>query len=170
MVLGSAGIFGGNEKTPVVSTATKPLQTDKKTVSPFSPLMHDLINKAGAPSQNRAVKAKPMSQSDGNTAINLVTGLPPVTTPITANTDTTDQQPSAIDLLKAALVQNGMDISGMQFNEHKDIVTYPGGAYVNDLISFQDGIRTHEYMANLVAINPQVTVNEIQQLLAGNRG
>jgi len=169
MVLGSAGIFGGNEKTPIVSTAAKPLQTDKKTESPFSPLLDDAINKAGAPSQNRAVKAKSMAQNDGNTALNLMTGLPPVATP-TANTDTADLSSSAVELLKAALIQNGMDISGMQFNEHKDIVTYPGGAYVNDLISFQDGTHTHDYMTNLVAINPQVTVNEIQQLLAGNRG
>ncbi len=72
--------------------------------------------------------------------------------------------------LKAALIANGMDISGMQFSEHRDLVTYPGGSYINDLISLQTGTKSHEYMANLVALNPQVTVNEIQQLLAGNRG
>ena len=76
-----------------------------------------------------------------------------------------------VDTLKAALIQAGVDIGGMTFSRHQDVVTYPGGSYVNDLISFSASSgQTHEYMTNLVGIAPQVTVAEIQQLMAGNRG
>ena len=43
-------------------------------------------------------------------------------------------------------------------------MTYPGGSFINDIVSMQSSTgRSHDYMASLVAIAPQVTVTEIQQ-------
>jgi hypothetical protein len=55
----------------------------------------------------------------------------------------------------------------LQFNEHRDLVTYPGGSYINDIITVQDGGKTANYMTNLVAESPQVTVTLIQEMMAG---
>lgn len=191
MVLGMAGIFGGNEKSVGVSApAGSPAkQTEVNKASEFSPLLDDALRSRVTGSQKRAVIAKYVAASDTNTSLNLVNGLPPIPTPTvpptttstsTTGIKTTPTAPtvpaasaggsSALDLLKAALVGAGVDISGMQFAEHQDLVTYPGGSYTNDLISLQAGSHSHEYTANLVAADPQVTVNEIEQLLAGNRG
>jgi hypothetical protein len=189
MVLGSAGIFGGNERSvgvPALSTA-QAKQTQGNTASTFSPLLADEMSATPPRRQNLAVIAKSVAASDTNTSLNLVNGLPPITTPTatpaaptgttatpTATTATATATPdppaTTIDLLKAALISAGVDISGMQFNEHQDLVTYPGGSYTNDLIDLQAGGHSHTYTTNLVALDPHVTVVEIQQLLAGNRG
>ena len=158
MVVGFAGIFGGK------SAPVKQLQG--QAVSAFRPLMKAAVHAPPVVSQKHAVGAKILSR--GATYSPSLSTLTPTPTSPTSVDETT---PSVIDTLKAALVQAGMDISGMQFTQHKDIVTYPGGSYVNDLISFQAANgQSHDYMTNLVSIAPQVTVTEIQHLMAGNRG
>ena len=194
MILGSAGIFGGNERARVVSLA-KPIavkQTQEKAaVSEFAPLLKvaaqstsgailkpTVAAKVLAGARNVAVKSSSPAVAPAvrtgvirpATALNLVNGLPPLSVATTAETTGTTKA-SVIDTLKASLVQAGVDINGMQFTEHRDFVTYPTGSYINDMISLStSGGRSHEYMTDLVAIAPQVTVNEIQQLLLGNRG
>ena len=191
MVVGFAGIFGGQARSAPVSgpKAAAVKQTQTKGVSAFTPTLKAEISAAPA-SQKHAVIAKSLSARDTyspskSAALTLVTGLPPLTAPgnstsssgpvddvpKTAPAVKADSAPSVIDKLKAALVQAGIDISGMQFSQHQDVVTYPGGSYINDLISFQaSNGQTHEYMTSLVSIAPQVTVTEIQQLMAGKRG
>ena len=210
MVLGSAGIFGGNERSKPISAA-KPASVKqgqaKAAVSTFAPVFKAATQAASVAilkptvaakvltgAKNVAVKSSPPAvvvavapaiRTTGAVrtaaALTLTNGLPPVgtittTTPTTSTTGTTptvkdDTTATVIDTLKAALVQSGIDISGMTFIERRDLVTYPTGSYINDIISLQtSGGQSHEYMTNLVAIAPQVTVNEIQQLLLGNRG
>ena len=196
MVLGSAGIFGGNERSKPISAA-KPASVKqgqaKAAVSTFAPVFKAATQAASVAilkptvaakvltgAKNVAVKSSPRAVRTA-AALTLTNGLPPVgtittTTPTTSTTGTTptvkdDTTATVIDTLKAALVQSGIDISGMTFIERRDLVTYPTGSYINDIISLQtSGGQSHEYMTNLVAIAPQVTVNEIQQLLLGNRG
>ncbi len=214
MVLGFAGIFGGNARTAAVaatakSSPAKQLQT--KAATGFGPALKAAVQSevkaatrvspiAVATSQRRVISAKVTSLRDSYTpssALTLLTGLPPLTvpastvpavptttsTPVAAGTKSAatptaaatdgvaDGNATVLDALKAGLVQAGVDISGMQFTRHQDLVTYPGGSYVNDLISFSaNSGQTHEYMTNLVGIAPKVTVAEIQQLMAGNRG
>ena len=181
MVLGSAGIFGGNERSVAVAPAQRsPVRHSvTKTGSPFAPALKQAIHSARAVSQKTAASVKiPPARDTVSSSVNLVNGLPPLTTPAshptsaaTAAPTTADPGSTVVDTLKAALVQSGVDISGMQFTEHRDLVTYPGGSYINDIISLQaPNGRTHDYMTDLVALSPQVTVNEIQQLMAGNRG
>jgi len=189
MVLGSLGLFGGNERsTAAPSTTAKTTKVAAqhpaaKTTSTFAPALKQAIHSTPAVSQKVAASAKSAPVRDTiSPSLSLVTGLPPLTTPTTTPTTPTKTSinapaaadppaPSVVDTLKAALVANGVDISGMQFTEHRDLVTYPGGSFINDIISLQtDSGRTHDYMTDLVALSPQVTVNEIQQLMAGNRG
>ena len=186
MVLGFAGIFGGNDRAVPVSSI-KPFsvkQLQAKAESTFAPAMKAALHTVPMVSQKRAASAKILSSGatySPASSMTLVHGLAPPSfptpssnaPPATATSPTTRaaDPPSVVDTLKAALVLAGVDISGMQFNQHQDIVTYPGGSYVNDLISFHASSgQTHEYMTNLVSIAPQVTVTEIQQLMAGNRG
>ena len=181
MVLGSAGIFGGNERSAAIAPAKiAPVRHPvPKTESPFAPALKQAIHSARAVSQKAAASVKiPPARDTVSSSLNLVNGLPPVSTPAsnpapaaTTTPAAANPGPTVIDTLKAALVQAGVDISSMQFTEHRDLVTYPGGSYINDIISLQaPNGRTHEYMTDLVALSPQVTVNEIQQLMAGNRG
>lgn len=187
MALGFAGIFGGNTRTAPVVTAKPPpvnqLQTKAETA--FGPALKSALHPVARPagvvaSQKHAVSARVLAAGDRYTpsaSLTLLNGLPPViTSPSPTGTATpatlipADSGATVVDTLKAALTQAGVDISGMQFSRHQDIVTYPGGSYVNDMISFSaNSGQTHEYMTNLVGIAPQVTVAEIQQLMAGNR-
>src|SRR3954471_8030987 len=83
MVLGSAGIFGGNEKSVGV-TPPKPSQTNQKQsqgISAFSPHLRDALIPNASHSQKRAVIAKTLPTTDANASLNLVNGLPPITTP-----------------------------------------------------------------------------------------
>ena len=180
MVLGFTGIFGGNARSAAVPVAKRgPVSHPQtKAASTFSPLLKAALHTASIPSQKHASSAKSLPVGDTNTSLSLVPGSLPATIPGTTASRSNTAAPAAtgsgatpvIDVLKAALTQAGIDISGMQFNQHQDVVSYPGGSYINDLVSFQVGDKTHEYMANLVSIAPQVTVTEIQQLMAGNRG
>lgn len=208
MVLGSAGIFGGNARTVAISPtkAATAKQPQTKHTLAFAPTLKTAVqvtplatakSSAGADiltnANNLTAKslARPavnhiLATANASTSILLTTGLPAVAIPSTpavapaakkattatvAPAATATDPPTVIDTLKAALLNAGMDITGMEFTEHRDLVTYPGGSYINDLISLKtSGGRTHDYMTDLVAIAPQVTVVEIQQLLAGNRG
>lgn len=183
MVLGFAGIFGGNARSaPVSAPQSGPVKHPQtKAASTFAPALKEALLTVPKASQISGTSGKTSATADNNSSLTLVTGLPPLTTRTTTTPSSTaittippakSSDPSpVIDALKAALTQAGVDISGMQFDQHQDIVTYPGGSYVNDLITLQaPNGRSHDYMTNLVAIAPQVTVNEIQQLMAGNRG
>jgi hypothetical protein len=221
MVLGMAGIFGGNDVTqPASAPATtaahasgtgsafrRPVQTT--AASTFSPLLDEALKTASkAPAalttsrtaralitsnliQNRGAGGTITSDSDANPSLTLVNGLPPITpgggatgtttTPTTTTPTTTPATGSGsspvataptvnptVAALEAALTASGVDVSQLQFNEHQDLCTYPGGSYINDLITVQDASgQTADYMTNLVALNPQVTVTEIQEMMAG---
>ena len=181
MVIGFAGIFGGNARPAPVSGA-RPAPGSvphTKAASSFSPVLHEVIQPAPSPRQKHVIAGKSLPTADANLSpgkgLQLRAGVsmasPTSTQPLQIISAPPVDTSTVIDTLRAALVQAGVDISGMQFNQHHDVVTYPGGSYVNDLISFQSASgRTHEYMANLTEIAPQVTVVEIQQLMAGNRG
>lgn len=217
MVLGSAGIFGGNERAtssfaPV--RAVRGAETQSTGSSDFSPLLSEALNGSKVPSRtpinagsrvaravitpnlapNRATIGRISSADDTNpsVAITLLPGLPPVspstgttgagtssTTPTTTTTTTgtstgtgataapTGTTDPTVALLEAALAASGVDTSQLQFNEHRDLETYPGGSYINDIITVQDGGKTANYMTNLVAAAPQVTVTLIQEMMAG---
>lgn len=179
----------------IVSSSTPSSKTAQtKAASPFSPVLNTVLHPAPAPSQKRVTAGKTPSTADTN--VSLVTGMPPVSAPSATGTTTpsttvettpTTQHATAptplvndatavdtssvITTLKNALALAGVDTTGMQFTQRQDVVSFPEGSYVNDLISFKAASgQTHEYMANLTALAPQVTVVEIQQLMAGNRG
>ena len=199
MVSGVAGIFGGNVRTAPVKAA--PARNSNSTFAPAlrqavaakatvsqknvtvnaktSALRDSFLPSLRILSATRPTSVKTLASVDTDASINtpsstgltLTNGLPTVTVPTGQTSATPAATPSVIDTLKAALVASGVDISQMQFNQHRDLVTYPTGSYINDIISFKASSgQTHEYMTDLVAAAPQVTVNEIQQLLAGNRG
>ena len=140
----------------------------------WSPLLEATLA-VSSKSQKSVVTAKSSTAAATNSSLTLLNGLPPVkvltddSTPPPPPPAAAAAAPSPVDVLTAALTQAGVDTRGMQFQEHTDVVTYPGGSYTNHLITMTAGGKTQDYMADLMMINPHVTVVEIQQLLAGNR-
>lgn len=88
-----------------------------------------------------------------------------------ANAAAAPQQAPAgnpVETLKEALRQAGMDPSGFSFTEIRELVGYPGGAYVNHQVLFQAGAAREYYDVALMLRSPQVTVTEIRRLLTFN--
>jgi hypothetical protein len=183
-VLQKTGIGQGATGSGLSSTGLKKLQ--QIAPSTFSPFLGDSLQKLYTPSKTDGASVKTASADGTNTSLTLVNGLPPVTVPTTAPTETTTTPTppvtsttpasgttpapvvnTAVAALEAALTQAGVDISQLQFNEHQDTVGFPGGNYINDEITVQYGNQTAEYGTGLVAASPQTTVVEIQEMMAG---
>lgn len=71
-----------------------------------------------------------------------------------------------VDTLKQALRQAGMDPDRFALTEVRELVTYPGGGYVNHQVLFEAGAAREYYDVALMLRNPEVTVTEIRRLLA----
>lgn len=73
---------------------------------------------------------------------------------------------SPVDVLSAALQAAGIDPKALGMSAHDQICTYPGGSYINHLITVTaPNGRTQDYMSNLMMLSPNVTVTEIKHLL-----
>jgi len=72
-----------------------------------------------------------------------------------------------VEILKNALSAAGLDPNRFSLTESSEVVNYPGGSYVNHLITadFGGGLR-ESYGVELMLRNPQVTVVEIQRALS----
>ena len=88
----------------------------------------------------------------------------PVPVPLTGNIGV-----DAISLLSADLLKRGLDPASFQFSYSEQTVGYPGGSYVNKLISAKVNGQTENYDAGLVLKNPQIASVEILRLLTGAR-
>ncbi|HET8548976.1 MAG TPA: hypothetical protein VFL57_13260 [Bryobacteraceae bacterium] len=85
----------------------------------------------------------------------------PVANPVSA-----PQAPTApIDVLKNKLDEMGINSSGLQFTETRTAVGYPGGFYVNHLITVDFGAGvTESYDVASTLRNPLLTALEIDRL------
>ena len=109
-----------------------------------------------------------------STSVVLVPGLPPVNPPgnsvtsgtPSSTTPSTPQSPMAV--LSAALLANGIDPASLGLVQTSTPVYNPGGpGWINNLISMVSPTGQHNFTVELMMINPQVTVNEIKNILAG---
>lgn len=71
-----------------------------------------------------------------------------------------------VQVLKDALTAAGLDPTRLSLTESREVVGYPGGSYVNHVITadFGGGLREC-YGVELMLRNPQVTVVEIRRAL-----
>ncbi len=67
--------------------------------------------------------------------------------------------------LKDALTAAGVSFDGLGLAAHQDVVTYPGGSYVNRYISVNTNGHEEGLMTDLVAMNPNVAVVDIKNML-----
>ena len=74
----------------------------------------------------------------------------------------------AIALVSADLVKRGIDPASFQFSYSEQTVTYPGGSYVNRLISAKVNGQTENYDAALVLKSPQVAAVEMLRLFSSS--
>jgi hypothetical protein len=74
---------------------------------------------------------------------------------------------SPIEVLRNALKSAGLDPDRFSLTESREVVGYPGGSYLNHVITaeFGNGLR-ESYGVQLMLRNPQVTVVEMRRLLA----
>lgn len=72
----------------------------------------------------------------------------------------------AANALSAALRAAGIDPGTLGIVAHDDQVTYPGGSYVNHLLTLKAGSHVENFMADLTLTNPNVAVTEIKHLLS----
>ncbi len=74
----------------------------------------------------------------------------------------------AIALVSADLAKRGIDPASFQFSYSEQTVTYPGGSYVNRLISAKVNGQTENYDAGLVLKSPQVAAVEMLRLFSSS--
>lgn len=67
--------------------------------------------------------------------------------------------------LKDALGAAGINTDGLDLRPHTEVVTYPGGAYINRYISVQAHGHEEGLMTDLVAMNPKIAVLDIQRMM-----
>lgn len=72
---------------------------------------------------------------------------------------------SGMERLSSALSALGMNAAGLDIKYSEELVWYPGGSYVNRLITVTSGSRSESFSADLTARNPYVTAHEIQKYL-----
>lgn len=70
-----------------------------------------------------------------------------------------------VQSLKDALAAAGINAEGLGLAAHEDVVTYPGGSYINRYISVQGNDHIEGLMTDLVAIDPKVAVLDIQRMM-----
>lgn len=104
------------------------------------------------------------STASQNVATPAATSQNSVTTPAATTTQPTGDA-AVLQSLKSALAAAGVYSDGLGLATHQDVVTSPGGAYVNRYISVN--VHGHEegLMTDLVAMNPNVAVLDIKRML-----
>lgn len=74
-----------------------------------------------------------------------------------------EEDAAVVKSLQDALSAAGINTSGLGLAAHEDVVSYPGGSYINRYISVNG--RGEGLMTDLVAINPQVAVLDVKRML-----
>ncbi len=72
---------------------------------------------------------------------------------------------AALQNLKDALTAAGINWDSLGLATHQDLVTSPGGSYVNRYISVETNGHEEGLMTDIVATNPNVAVFDIKRML-----
>jgi hypothetical protein len=71
--------------------------------------------------------------------------------------------------LRSALTAMGMPFAGIDMEYSEQTVGYPGGSYVNRLITVRGaGGRTESFDAEMTLRNPQIAAVDMANFLRGN--
>lgn len=81
---------------------------------------------------------------------------------------TTERHP-AMAALRSALTAMGMPFAGVDMDYNEQVVGYPGGSYINRLITVRgaDG-RVENFDAELTLKNPQIAAVDLANFMRGN--
>jgi hypothetical protein len=71
-------------------------------------------------------------------------------------------EPVGLQRLREALQSLGINTTGLNISYSEETVGYPGGSYVNRLISVTGNGKTEHFCAELTARNPMVTATEMR--------
>ncbi len=79
-----------------------------------------------------------------------------------------DADSAVLQSLKDALSAAGINVQGLNLTLHDTTETYPGGSYENRYISVDTPNGSAGLMTDLVAINPNIAVQDIKRMLSSN--
>jgi hypothetical protein len=136
-------IFGG-----ISGTAAAPSTPAGSGASPIAPT---------------AAKAVESANNGPSASKGAVDSGPPVAAASSATR--ADADAAIVQSLKDALTAAGIGYDGLDLGAHEDIVTYPGGSYINRYISVNTNGHVEGLMTDLVSINPKVAVLDIKRML-----
>lgn len=90
----------------------------------------------------------------------------PAAAPAAAASSPEPSPANPVEVLRNALTSVGLDPDRFSLTESREVVGYPGGSYLNHVITaeFGNGLR-ESYGVELMLRNPQVTVVEMRRLL-----
>lgn len=71
----------------------------------------------------------------------------------------------ALSVLDSALQSAGIDPNSLGMVAHDDIAAFPGGSWVNHLITLTAGGHVESFSTDLMMLNPNVAVTEIKHLI-----
>jgi hypothetical protein len=115
---------------------------------------------ASAPTAAKAVESANTDISTAKSVADSATRAAPASYATRADTDA-----AIVQSLKDALTAAGIGYDGLGLGAHEDIVTYPGGSYINRYISVNTNGHVEGLMTDLVGINPKVAVLDIKRML-----
>ena len=151
-----------NLKTGTVSvskaTASSPAGVPKAADPQY------LLNiKMDQPASSQAVTASTTTKKVATPAVSLVTNAASIVSAPLPSDSTISLNDASITALQTALQNAGIDTSGMHMEVHNDTVSYMMGSYQDRQLVVQlPGGRIASYSADLVAMNPNVTVTEMK--------
>ncbi len=146
---------------PSSSITKKVVSLTSKSISPAADSGIDVPARPSTPRQNSGSDSSLAPTIDPKIkAVPSRDAAPPV---LTGNVGQ-----DAIALVSADLVKRGIDPASFQFSYSEQTVTYPGGSYVNKLISAKMNGQTENYDAGLVLKSPQVAAVEMLRLFSSS--
>jgi len=139
--------------TSLSRVATRPLAGAERTArTQFSGQLRAALGRESQPAGSAAVVRQDSVTGQNSAAASL------------SQAPSAPQQ--AVAALEAAMRKRGLAPEAMRLTYSEQSVSYPGGAYMNRLITADfGGGRTEQYMADLVLRNPDVAAVEMARML-----
>lgn len=85
------------------------------------------------------------------------------TAPATAEISSPAASSAGMQRLAEAMSALGMSTAGLDISYAEEVVSYPGGAYLNKLITVKSGDKTERFSADLTQKKPLITAYELQK-------
>lgn len=149
--------------------------TSQQSHNPVTPVHYRRTGSVGSSFRQSSLAASEPSPAVGTTSANsgstasqiLGTAAVKSQNPVTSSalTPALTSDAAVLQSLEDALAAAGITVDGLGLATHQDVVTSPGGSYINRYISVQTNGHEEGLMTDLVALNPNVAVIDVKRML-----